>query len=182
MLFEGIILSIIIGYIRKGRLRHLENLSIKLWYLISVAFLVQTIALRMTQLNDSMFYTLHILSYIIIMIVCYLNKKQISIVLLGIGNLLNFIVIAFNSGKMPVKVPEFIINPYFDRGHTLMVEATKVPIFGDLFLLDLPIFGVRVFSVGDVFLVVGSFLLIQYGMLLTNNRSNGELDSDLKST
>ena len=70
MLLAGVLLSIIIGYIRGGKLRRFENITIKLWYFISVAFLIQTIALRVPQINDNMFYILHLLSYVIIIYVC----------------------------------------------------------------------------------------------------------------
>lgn len=164
MLLVGILISIIIGYIRGGKLRRFENITIKLWYFISVAFLIQTIALRVPQINDNMFYILHLLSYVIIMYVCIINWRKLSVSFMGIGTLLNMIVIALNSGQMPVKVPDFIQDPLFDRGHTLMTDVTKAKILGDLFLLDIPFFG-GVFSVGDVFLVLGASLLIQYAMM-----------------
>lgn len=163
-LLASVILSIIIGYIRGGKLRYFENVTIKLWYLISVAFLIQTIALVMPQINDTIFYVLHIISYVIIMYVCYINRHIISVAVMGFGTLLNMIVIAFNSGTMPVKVPDYIMDPVFDRGHSLMTEATNVSILGDIFLVDLPLLGGGVLSIGDIFLVIGAFMLIQHVM------------------
>jgi len=165
MLLQGVILSIIIGYIRGGKLRLFENITIKLWYFISVAFLIQTIALRVPNINDTIFYVLHILSYVIIIYVCLINRKILSILIMGFGTLLNMIVIGFNAGRMPVKVPDYIIEPLFDRGHTLMNELTKASILGDIFLIDFPLIGGGVFSIGDVFLVVGAFVFIQYVMM-----------------
>ena len=165
MLLQGVVLSIIIGYIRGGRLRFFENITIKLWYFISVAFLIQTIALRIPKITDTVFYVLHILSYVIIIYVCIINRKILSILIMGFGTLLNMVVIGFNAGRMPVKVPTYIIEPLFDKGHMLMSELTKVSILGDIFLIDLPLIGGGVFSVGDVFLVIGAFVFIQYVMM-----------------
>jgi hypothetical protein len=167
LLLYCVVLSVIIGYIRKGRLRHLENLNISYWYLITVAFFIQTIALRMTQINDTIFYMSHMLSYVIIMYVCIINWNKLSIILIGLGNLLNMIVIGFNQGKMPVKVPAYITEPFFDRGHMLMTEATKFRILGDLILIRVPLLH-GVISIGDVLLVIGVFLIIQAGMLRQN--------------
>jgi len=166
MLVSSVIISIIIGYIRGGKLRRFEDITIKLWYFISVAFLIQTIAMILPRINVINFYVLHMLSYVIIMYVCFINRKIVAITIMGLGTLLNMIVIGLNSGAMPVKVPDYIIDPIFDRGHSLMTEATNVSILGDIFLLDFPFIG-GVFSIGDVFLVVGAFMLIQYVMTYT---------------
>ena len=47
----------------------------------------------------------------------------------------------------------------------LLVDETRLKIFADLFVLDMPVIPISVFSIGDVFLVVGIFLLVQKGML-----------------
>ncbi len=169
MLVSSVILAIIIGYLRKGRLSNFENIKFKLWYLISVAFLIQFIGINLQIFNDMTYYVLHILSYVIIIFVTCINHHLFSVWFLGIGNLMNFVVIAFNEGKMPVKITTKIMeitgeNPYFDRGHMMMNELTRFKIFGDLFVLDVPVIPVSVFSGGDVLLVIGAFLLIQQGM------------------
>lgn len=163
MLVSSVIISIIIGYIRGGKLRRFEDITIKLWYFISVAFLIQTIAMILPQINVINFYVLHMLSYVIIMYVCFINRKILSVTIMGLGTLLNMIVIGFNAGTMPVKVPDYIMDPVFDRGHSLMTELTNISILGDIFLLNIPFIG-GVFSIGDIFLVVGAFMLIQYVM------------------
>lgn len=172
MLLQSVILSIVVGYIRGGKLSHFENLTIKLWYFISVAFLVQIIALRMPHINDSIFYILHMLSYVIIVYICILNRKILSIVVMGLGTLLNMIVIGANAGQMPVKVPDNIIDPIFDRGHSLMTQASHIPILGDIFLIEFPFIGGGMFSIGDVVLAIGAFLFIQYVM---KDKFNGQI-------
>lgn len=166
MFVLSMLISVIIGYLRHGKLKNLEYLSIKLWYLLSLAFLIQIFAIRITSLKDLQFYILHLISYAIIMYICFVNRKFFAVQLLAIGNLCNALVIALNNGQMPVKVPEFVENPLFDRGHTLLDTTTKVPFLADIFLVRIPAFKLYMLSVGDVFLMIGVFILIQHGMCM----------------
>lgn len=167
MIFESVILSIIVGYCRKGRLKHMEQLMIKYWYLLSIAFLIQTAALKI-PMNETFFYLLHLLSYGIIGIVTFINRRYISVAIMGIGTALNGLVIAVNSGQMPVKVPDYVLNPRFDRGHTWLTDETHLAPLADIIVTNMPVFSLRVFSVGDLILIVGAFILIQQGMVKKN--------------
>jgi hypothetical protein len=159
-------LLIIIGYLRKGKLKNLEYLSIKLWYLLSVAFLIQLIAIKVNSLTDYVFYILHLSSYVIITYVCWINRHYVAIQIIGLGNSLNAFVIAFNEGKMPVKVPEFISNPVFDRGHALLTDSTQLSFLSDILLIRIPSVRLYMLSLGDIVLMIGVLLLIQKGMKL----------------
>ncbi len=170
MLVAGVVVAILVGYLRKGKISNFEYVKIKLWYLVTVAFLIQFISINAQFVNDRLFYLLHLLSYVIIMSVFIINRHLFSVWIIGAGHIMNFIVIAFNDGKMPVRMTERIMtltggNPYFDRGHMMLTEMTKFKIFADLFVLDVPVIPISVFSIGDVLLVVGIFILVQKGML-----------------
>ena len=166
MIIEGIILSIIIGYIRKGRLKNLENIQIKAWYLIIISLLLQTLAVRYTnylKTNNTIFYLLHISSYIILLIPLIINHKLISMRLLTIGTMLNLIPIALNNGQMPVALPQGL-NATFDKGHVLATTTTKAYILSDIIPILKPYPLPKIISIGDIFLLVGIFLIIQYAM------------------
>ncbi len=170
MLVAGVIIAILVGYLRKGRISNFEYVKIKLWYIVTVAFLIQFISINAQFIDDRLFYILHLLSYVIIMGVFIINRHLFSVWIIGAGHIMNFLVIALNEGKMPVRVTEKIMtltggNPYFDRGHMMMTDDTKFKIFADLFVLDIPIIPVSVFSIGDILLVIGIFILVQKGML-----------------
>jgi len=171
MFILAIIVSVIIGYIRRGQLKNLEFLSIKLWYLLSLAFLIQIIAIRVSFLTDYIFYILHISSYVIIMYICWVNFQYVSVKVMAIGNLCNALVIAFNQGKMPVKVPDIVDNPIFDRGHMLLTSSTKLEYLADIIFIRIPSFKIYMLSIGDIFLIVGVFLLIQRGMIIKSTQS-----------
>lgn len=171
MFILTVIVSVIIGYLRRGQLKNLEFLSIKLWYFLSLAFLIQIIAIRLSILSDFIFYILHISSYVIIMYICWINFHYSSVKVMAIGNLCNALVIAFNQGKMPVKVPDIVDNPIFDRGHMLLNSSTKLEYLADIVFIRIPSFKIYMLSIGDIFLMIGVFLLIQHGMVMKSTPS-----------
>lgn len=164
MFVMTIVIAILIGYMRHGKLKNLENLTIRLWYVLSLAFLIQILALRIENLSDIQFYLLHMSSYVIIMYICWVNRHKIAIRIMAIGNLFNGLVIALNNGKMPVKVPASIVDPVFDRGHILLDTTTRISMLGDILYIRIPTIKIYMLSVGDIFLMIGVFLLIQQGM------------------
>ncbi|MCT4542033.1 MAG: DUF5317 domain-containing protein [Vallitalea sp.] len=168
MIVEGIVIAIIIGYIRKGRFINFENLQIKLWYLIIFSQLLQIIAIRLNgtiiNLNQNYFYNVHILSYIILLIPLIINYKLLSMKLLCIGTILNLIPIALNNGQMPVFVPKGL-QCSLDLGHTFGNTMTKAYLLTDIIPIMRPYPLPKIISIGDIFLFMGIFLLIQQGML-----------------
>jgi hypothetical protein len=163
MIFEGIILAMLFGYMRKGKMKNLENVTIQYWYLFMVAFALQTIAFALASIPESGFFFMHVASYLLIIYVCYSNRRFFGMWFMGIGTFLNGLVIAVNNGKMPVKLPEHA-EGIFDRGHTLLTETTNLWLLADIFIIDIPRLSTRVMSIGDFFIVFGVFYLIQQGM------------------
>lgn len=162
MLFEGIVLGLIIGFICKGKIRNFEYLSMTWWQLIVVALLIQKLSMNLS-ISDGLFYVLHLLSYGIIMLVCILNYKVPSIFIIMLGNLMNAIVIAVNNGAMPVQLP-MGFSEVFDRGHVLLSEGSHLAFLGDIFYIDVFYYAPRMLSLGDFVLLVGTFVFVLNGM------------------
>lgn len=167
MIIESIILSIIVGYLRKGRLMHFEHIKIRAWYLMIFSQILQIVAIRLNGniffLDQRVFYVLHITSYLILLIPFFMNYRMLSMNLLGIGTFLNFVPIAMNDGQMPVFLPAGV-NAAFDLGHVLGNAGTKAYLLADIIPLLKPYPLPKVISIGDICLLVGAFLFIQYGM------------------
>ncbi len=163
MIFEGIVLAVIFGYLRKGRIKNLENITIQYWGAFIFAFGMQTIAFVIASIPEDGFYLLHIGSYVLIVFVCIRNHRFIGMWLMGIGTFLNGLVIALNHGMMPVKLP-IGAEPIFDRGHMLLTHTTQLGFLADIFVIEIPKLSTRVMSVGDFIIVVGVFHLVQQGM------------------
>lgn len=162
-MLEVILIGIMIGYLRKGRLSRFEEMNIKLWELFPLAFLLQFLGNRISM-SDFTFYLVHLSSYVIILIVLFLNRRFFALRIFAIGHIMNMLAIGFNQGKMPVDVG-FLKNPIFDRGHSLLQEGTNLKILCDIFVVRIPGITIRAYSLGDFFIMAGIFLLIQKIML-----------------
>lgn len=172
MIIEAVVLSLILGLIRKGKLINFAYLDLKLIYLFIVGSIGQSIVFGMADSQGSgfslffynQFYWLHLVTYLLILIPLLLNLEWQGFRFMAVGTILNFAAIFTNGGMMPVKVPEGYA-PVFDMGHTLMTEATNFKFFGDFIFLGPPYPLPKVLSIGDLFLILGVFWFIQTVMM-----------------
>lgn len=188
MFIEPVILSLIVGKIRKGKFRNLEKVEIKAWYLLLIAAIIQIISSIIKgsgfQLNgfvlEDYFFYLHILSYILMLICVLLNLNKNSMKVFLIGVVLNFIVIFANGGKMPVSLNGFKgINDNigvelpisdFDIKHQAITDDTKLVYLGDIILVSKPYPISRIFSIGDIFIMIGLFMFLQEAMVVAEDK------------
>ena len=94
---------------------------------------------------------------------------------LGLGLALNFLVIAANGGYMPVP-PENLVKAGMlheaemlqARGHfsnlTVLTEETRFPFLADIFVIPPYLPFRNVFSIGDVIIGIGAFILVLRAM------------------
>ncbi|MDI6892216.1 MAG: DUF5317 domain-containing protein [Actinomycetota bacterium] len=179
MLVDALLLSLIVGYLRGGSLRRLTSLEFKFPWLVILAFLVHfflvPIVGRSLQFGRAYVFYALIVSYLLLLAVIWFNRRDRYIQVMGVGIVLNFLVILLNGG-MPV--PLTLVQKFCPQGyeyvenvqgflHIPMVEGTHLKFLGDLIpfpaLLPRPSFALV--SFGDVFLSVGVFLLVQRGMV-----------------
>ena len=176
---DTIFLSIIVGKIRGGSLMNIGELNFQRAYLFFLGFLIQlaigVLGFKEVPFSQIICSSLHIISYIFIFVGLYANLKIPGVRLLGLGSFLNFLVIAANGGRMPVSLDRL---EYLGRisdiellksGSVPMYIATKgdvlSKILGDVLALPKPIFGSQVFSIGDIIMGIGFFILLQEVML-----------------
>lgn len=171
MLIEAIILSLIVGKIRKGQWKNFAYVPLRGMYFFVIGALLQGALFILADgeaegphrwLFDH-FYWLHLGTYGLILLPLGMNRQWWGFRWMALGTLLNLIPIAANSGKMPVKVPEGY-PPIFDMGHSLLTEATRVKFLGDVLFLGPPYPRPGVMSIGDVVMVIGVFWFIQQVM------------------
>ncbi|SMQ84836.1 hypothetical protein SAMN05444673_6115 [Bacillus sp. OV166] len=118
MVFDGIIISFIVGFLRKGNLRALAQLKLK-WGWIFPLLLVVELAVFMLQ-NDYKFLGqvsgyIYIVVYVLGLLFLFMNRNNPGFTLILIGVFLNFLVMVINGGRMPVSLeaaavldPEYI--------------------------------------------------------------------------
>lgn len=193
-----IIISILVGLIRGGKLNNLTQISLKRIELLILACLIQGglifFGSRKVQfILDYSSYAL-IFSYIVLILAVWYNNnlKGMNIIILGI--IFNFAVIVANGGHMPVLLSSLyraglddfalILKEGSYVTHSLITEKTFCAFLADVFPLPPPFPDPSVVSVGDFFMFFGVFSLFQNAMVKKLNsgaRSQEPEEKELNS-
>jgi len=174
-----IIISIIIGLLRNGKLSSLSQISLKKTELIVLACLIQggIIFLGSRNIKFVLDYSSYmiIFSYIVLLLAVWYNKKLKGIKIIALGIIFNFIVILANGGHMPVLLSSLYkagLNDFalvLKEGtyvtHTLITEKTLFRFLADVIPLSPPFPDPSVVSAGDFLMFYGVFSLIQNAMM-----------------
>jgi len=176
-----IIISIIIGLLRNGKLSSLSQISLKRIELIVLACLIQAglIFLGSREIKFVLDYSssMIIFSYIVLLLAVWHNKELKGMNFIALGIIFNFVVIIANGGHMPV-----LLNSLYKVGldidsfalvlkegtyvtHTLITEKTLFRFLADVIPLSPPFPDPSVISAGDFLMFYGVFSLIQNAML-----------------
>ena len=174
-----IIISIIIGLLRNGKLSSLSQISLMRIELIVLACLIQAglIFLGQKKVKFVLDYSSYmiIFSYILLLLAVWYNLKLKGMKIIALGIIFNFIVIVANGGHMPV-----LLNSLYRVGlddfaialkegiyvtHTLITEKTLFAFLADIIPLPFPFPDPSVVSVGDFLMFYGVFSLVQNAML-----------------
>jgi hypothetical protein len=186
MLFDFLLVSIAVGLIRRGSIKNLAKLPLKNIELIFVSFVIRYIPLlakgRLSEIAVRYNLLIIIAAYGMLVFVIASNFHIKNMWLVGMGVLLNFLVIVANGGKMPVSISAveiahlYDLKPLlFDPGyiyHTAVDSATRLKYLADIIPLPPPYPKPRVFSVGDLAMGIGMFFIIQHVMLKKNVASD----------
>lgn len=182
MIIEAFILSILIGFIRRGNLGNLGRTPLRHFYLFVLPIALFAAAYYALCALGGKHFLLYIraanlLQYVILLTAIGLNLHLSGMWLAGIGTFLNFLVMTVNGGVMPVSMKALqtarltdLMNP--EHGllrHAIMTPETHlkaiadiIPIPGYAFIMP------QVASVGDLMVAVAVFVLVQRYMCLRN--------------
>jgi len=178
-----IIISIIIGLLRNGKLSSLSQISLKKIELIVLACLIQAglIFLGSKKVKFVLDYSSYmiIFSYIVLLLAVWYNKKLKGMKIIALGIAFNFIVIVANGGHMPILLGSLykaglndialILKEGSHVTNTLITEKTLFRFLADVIPLSPPFPAPSVVSVGDFLLFYGVFNLIQNAMVQKQN-------------
>jgi len=179
MLFDVLLLSILIGLLRRGSFKNLSEISIKNIGLIFLSFAIRYLPL---MLKGSLFdvairYNIYIavISYILLLVCLFSNLHIKGMWMVALGVFLNFAVITLNGGKMPVSLWAVGVTRMFDLKpqlfdpnylyHVAINSATRLSFLGDVIPIPPPYPKPRIFSLGDLAMGIGLFFIIQQAML-----------------
>lgn len=188
MLLDFMLLGIVIGWLRGGRLRHVASLDLRWIPAILAAFLLQSAVSLAIQWGSVALVPyvpyLYLFSFLLLLAAVWMNRDKPELLVMGAGVLANFIAIAANGGKMPVSAEAVLrlggpgalrrMEAGTDLFHQLAGSSTRFAFLGDWLTLPPPYPRTIVFSVGDVLLGVGLVFLIQRAMKAgAGTRSSG---------
>ena len=161
--------AVIVAVARGGRLRNFAELHLRGWWLLIGGFLLQAAAGYLPEdadWSDDAAFGLVLASYLILLLVVWLNRTESGMWLAGIGMAMNFAVIALNGG-MPVSPEaaalagdgaEFVAT----AKHVVLDASTRLAFLADVIPVD---FLRTVISLGDVFLAVGLAMFLEDQLL-----------------
>ena len=183
-LLLALLCGLMVGWARGGSLVRLAHFPLRCSWLILIAFLLQIVAfspqLESPGWSDRLGPALYISSILVLLLAVGLNLSLSGMKILGLGLLLNFLVIAANGGYMPVPLDNLARSGMSLRaellrakGHlfnsTVLTSETRLSFLADIFFLPSWLPFSNVFSIGDVFIGIGAFILVLQAM----RRENG---------
>ncbi|WP_186579272.1 DUF5317 domain-containing protein [Aquibacillus kalidii] len=185
MVVDGIVWSVIIGFLRKGNLKWLLDEKLFRWGWIFPVLLVLQFTIFYLQNNIDIIGQasnyIFVIVYVIGLIFLWMNRDRKGISVLFLGVLLNFVVMLFNGGRMPVSAeaalvldPSYIdaINNGLYAKHQLLTDSTNLGFLGDIIPITSPYPKSQVISIGDVIMNIGIFIFIQDKMMESKKKLN----------
>jgi lipoprotein signal peptidase len=179
VLIEGLLLSLIIGKIRGGKLKCLGQVSLRNPWMFILAFAIEfgtlfAVSAGFEVVREYGMY-LHTLSYVVLFIAMISNSKHPAMWILFFGALLNFIVIFINGGAMPISI-EGLIKAGLEKEaemiaaggiitHQPITDATRLVYLADVIILPPPYPFPKLMSIGDFIICLGVIMFVQKAML-----------------
>jgi signal transduction histidine kinase len=168
-----IALSLFLAFIRGGQLNRLKNVDLRLPYLAIISFILDFLPYHLNHIPSWVLFIIFIVKYTLLLIFIFFNSKYKHIKIIGMGILMNFLVILLNGGAMPVsrralEIPSLakqveMIQSGVLSNYTLMTDKTPLWILADIIYIPWP--KEQFISIGDITIMLGIFLFIQDIML-----------------
>jgi len=179
-----IVVSVVIALLEGGKFSALANVPLRYGGLAVAAFAVQVFFIYQTPSQVALgVWHWHALllvgSCLLLMATVWINRHSHGVKLIGLGLLLNLIVMIANGGWMPV-TPEAVIRAghtdlvpsltsgmriYSSKDIILLREETRLWVLSDVLVVPRPFPVPSVLSIGDVLVALGTFVFIRSGML-----------------
>ena len=166
ILIAVMLLALITVPLAGGRLIRIADVSVRWGWAILIAiglqiFVISFLPDRFGELPE----WLHVLSYFFAALFILANIRVPGMFLIGLGGLSNLVAILANDGVMPASEAALrtagIIQEAEGFANSAAVEDPKLLFLGDVFAIpdSVPILD-NVFSVGDILIAAGLFILI----------------------
>jgi len=193
LFLEGILIGILIGFIRRGSLKNIGNIEIKGKGLIIAAFIIQlSFLLLNTGLLDLDFDYYELIltgSYILILISLFLNFNIKFVPIVIIGGILNFLSYILNNWN--VGLTEAASKTVFSQEMFQLLNNGNITLFklipeesfykGGFIPWNRMLIFPSAVSIGDIIIFVGLILIVQNIMVDKRmmSRKNIKFSKDL---
>jgi len=166
-----------------GRASNLAHIQVRRGWVAPLAFLMQAYLIFFPAEKGGGLLSsrslILIFSYGLLFVVIWYNHQLPGVKLIGLGLLLNFLVIVLNGGFMPI-TPEALVQTGYDanaprletgylvaRSKNIVMEPGEARLWflSDILVLPSPFPIPSVLSLGDVFIVAGTFFFLREPML-----------------
>jgi hypothetical protein len=189
MILIALCLALLLGLaVVGGRVSNLAFVDVKWGWLAPLAFLMQAYLIffpadRAGGLLSARALLLAV-SHILLLAVVWRNRHLSGVKLIGLGLLLNFLVMVVNGGFMPI-TPEALVQIGYDgnasqletgyivgRTKNVVVEPGEATLWflSDLMVIPRPFPIPAVLSVGDLLIITGIFFFLREAMFLHRAR------------
>lgn len=185
MILIALCLALLLGLILVGgRVSNLASVNVKWGWLAPVAFLMQAylIFFPAERAGDVLAprSLLLVASHVLLFVVIWQNRHLSGIKVIGLGLLLNFVVMIVNGGFMPI-TPETLVQIGYDgntsqletgyivgRTKNVVVEPGEATLWflSDIMVIPRPFPIPTALSVGDLLIVMGVVFFLREAMFL----------------
>ena len=183
MILIALCLILLLGLVAVGgRVSDLATAEVKWGWLAPLAFLMQAYLIFFpADTVGGLFSARSLLltaSHVLLLVVVWQNRRLGGVKLIGLGLLLNFLVMALNGGFMPI-TPEALVQIGYDgnasqletgyivgRTKNVVVEAGEAALWflTDIMVVPRPFPIPTALSVGDLLIVSGVFFFLRQAM------------------
>lgn len=175
----SVFIALIVGLIQKGSLKNLGTIRFKYSFLVLLSIGLQILIFNPYWDNHvgsgALTTNLYALALLLIYAFLLFNMKLPGMILIALGTLSNGIAIFANQGHMPASLSAYSqafperVNELVDQqvyyNSVIINEQTRLPYLCDIFWVPHWFPLANVFSIGDVLLCIGAFILIRKTML-----------------
>lgn len=189
MFIEAIIIGLLIGFIRGGRVLNIGNMDIRGWLLVVIAFVLQMIPIFFGFISvvSSVGHYISFFAMLLMLVAVLVNVEKKGFWIIALGAIMNLAAMGFNGLLMPVSLDGLAYIGFAD-----IVEAVKL---GDVVnyisientshwslylgkILTLPRLYpfAKIISFGDIIMSIGLFWFTQSEMIHQHHfKSRGKM-------
>lgn len=156
---------VVMAVILRGRISNLAQLQLRHVWLVWAALLTQVLIITVIPTHSHrVVAAIHVATYAAAGAFAWLNRKIAGAAPIFLGGGLNVVAILANGGTMPASRRALVASGWHPRGgrfaNSAVVPDAHVRFLGDVFATPSWLPGHDVFSLGDVFIVIGIVLVM----------------------